>query len=946
MPPADDTDVTPAGERVGRRIANRYILRSILGRGAHGEVWEAEDTLGQTIVAVKLLRPEKGLAASQIRREVAVLRLLRIPGVVQLLDEGLDDGQPFLLMERIIGTPIPGTSERTWSAIEGPTLALLETLDRVHAAGIVHRDIKPGNVLVDGRGVPTLLDFGVSLGISLAREPNADERLTGTPDYLAPEQIVGETITPATDLYVLGVMLYEALSGHLPHETKDFQTLMRQRLTEPPPRIEVFVPDIPQHIADAVHALLAREPKERPQSAGELLERLRDRNAPAVVRGIFYGPRNAVDTRVQAIQEKRSMDLIGARGSGRTRTLQEVAAMLEEAGIDVVWTIPGKRPFSSLSTVITLPDDTNSRKLELNAARVDLELATILAQGCVIIADDESRLDRHSRAALERARSLGSVLRSFAVEYENAVVERDDAVVLEPWTELHVRELFVQGDRLFHLCEDAARELFMRTRGLPLRIFRELAAWERAGMVQKVGSQWLASREALDHLAAGRMVLPLPPKFAEDTHGVHVPSSPRGVEGRLLHLMISPSTDPLEIIKETLAIVEPLVLQGWLGQATALLLEGLRATRQRNTQCMDVGECRLLEWLVDLAIADGSPRVLDAALYELCRVTNSTPGVEALERLVRATLAMRTVAGNRAISLIDAIAPFSNPNLELRRQQVRVHAVRRCSLEEEQAVLDEAEGWARHADELARARFSGWLGRLRYRQGRFEEAAELHAQAAKGERWMTERIFALLNTASALLEAFQFDDAVHAADEARRLSAQCRHAYYEARAEWLMRTARYRRRDVLEVDEEFVDLVAKTGVLDLEALAGLTEAAIAWRRGDMDAAARLARRTEQRWTTLGKTWGALFARTLLIATTGATDDWERLVEAAMHSPVSGAGIQMLGLLGHAYPARARELVPALCTLRTAIPERHWPRRMDVLSVDEAGHWINDGSFYV
>ncbi|HMY19485.1 MAG TPA: hypothetical protein PKA58_24340, partial [Polyangium sp.] len=163
---------------------------------------------------------------------------------------------------------------------------------------------------------------------------------------------------------------------------------------------------------------------------------------------------------------------------------------------------------------------------------------------------------------------------------------------------------------------------------------------------------------------------------------------------------------------------------------------------------------------------------------------------------------------------------------------------------------------------------------------------------------------------------------------------------YEARAEWLMRTARYRRADALEVDEEFVDLVAKTGVLDLEALAGLTEAAIAWRRGDMDGAARLARRTEHRWTTLGKTWGALFARTLLIAATGATEEWEQLVEAAMHSPVSGAGIQMLGLLGYACPTRALELLPAMRTLRTAIPERRWALRMDILSVEEAMQYVN------
>ena len=928
----------PPSVETSRCIAGRYVLRNVIGRGGHGEVWEASDTLTHALVAIKLLRSDAGFGAkdaegdlkpqmyklggepARVRREVSALRLLRIPGVVQMLDEGIDDGQPFLVMERVAGSPFPAAANRSWSSIATTTLALLETLDRVHAAGVVHRDIKPGNVLVDEHGHPTLLDFGLSLGPSLVRDSRDDGHIRGTPGYLAPEQIVGETITPATDLYALGVMLYEALSGHLPHETDDFQTLMRLRLTVAPPRLADIAPDVPVAIANAIDSLLARTPKERPQSASELIDRLRDRT---VHRGTFRGDRSAVDALVAAAREKRSVDLAGMRGTGRTHTLQEVAAVLADMGLGAVWTVPGKRPFSSLVNVMDVSDEPKQRKPD--PAAVDRALAEMLNAGRVILADDEAGLDRHSRSALERARSFGSVIRVVDTIEEETTLARDDVVVLALWPEARLRDLFVGPDRIFHLREDAAHELCARSQGLPSRIFGKLASWERAGLAQKVGHQWMLSREALDRIAAQ---------------------------------IERAQADPIEIVAETLALAEPLVLQGWLGRATALLLEGLWAARQGAAQgsgggfgAKDVeggpklqmfnrGESRILGWLVELAIADGSPRALDSVLYELCRVAHSTAETEALEQLVRAALAMRTIGGDRAISLVDGITPFLNLDLERARQQVRVQSARRCSFEREQSVLAEAEVWARHAGERAQARFSGWLGRLRYREGRFDEAAELHAKAAIGEPWTTERVATNLNCASALIEAFRFDEAVVVADEARRLSAECRHVYYEARAEWLMRMARYRRGDLLDVDEELVDLAAQTGVVDLEALVGLTEAAIAWRRGDMERMVVLARRTEQRWTMLDNTWGALFARTLAIAATGtSTEEWDALAHAATEIPVSGAGIQMLGLLALRRADAAAELMPAMIELRNAIPERHWRYRMDVLSVDEAWAFV-------
>ena len=203
---------------IGRVIAGRYEIEEYLGRGAQGLVLIALDRLSREKVAVKLLAGFTETWLLALRREVSALRLLRLPGVVSLLDDGVDDGDPFLVMELVTGRPFPGdTLPRTWAEIEETTLALVEILARVHWAGVVHRDIKPNNILVDDGGVPHLLDLGVSGGPGLVNPSIRSTRMTGTPLYAPPEQLLGGSSGVGLDLYSLGVVLFEALAGRLPH---------------------------------------------------------------------------------------------------------------------------------------------------------------------------------------------------------------------------------------------------------------------------------------------------------------------------------------------------------------------------------------------------------------------------------------------------------------------------------------------------------------------------------------------------------------------------------------------------------------------------------------------------------------------------------------------------------------------------------------------------------
>ncbi|HJK95219.1 MAG TPA: protein kinase [Polyangiaceae bacterium LLY-WYZ-15_(1-7)] len=264
---------------LGERFADRYRILELLGVGGMGAVYEAEDEQVGERVALKLLAPTDEvdeLARSRFRREVRLARRISHPNVVRIHDLGTHEGVWYLSMALVRGTDLRRLLRRTGPMDPSRAAALVRdvagALDAVHAAGVVHRDLKPANVLLEEGGRVVLTDFGVArVSESCA---NTRSGLVGTPVYMAPEQVLGHPLDARTDLYSLGLILYELLTGEVPFvaETAIATALARVQHDPPDPRSKRA--DLPDELGRLVLRCLARAPEGRPASAAEVHEAL------------------------------------------------------------------------------------------------------------------------------------------------------------------------------------------------------------------------------------------------------------------------------------------------------------------------------------------------------------------------------------------------------------------------------------------------------------------------------------------------------------------------------------------------------------------------------------------------------------------------------------------------------------------------------------------------
>ena len=340
--PNDGSPLRPkvsADPLIGVVIADRYQVLRRLGEGGMGRVYLAEHVKMNRQCALKVMNTQvvnDEDSAQRFAREASNASRIIHPNVAAVFDYGESDGIVYLVMEFVDGEPLSRLLER--ERVVPPHRALeiarqvTEGLIAAHELGIVHRDLKPDNILLSrarsGREIAKVVDFGIAKAMSDARQ----ERLTqtglviGTPEYMSPEQLVGDPVDARSDIYSLGCILFQMLTGQLPFDASTREQIIKRRLSEPPPHPRDLVPGLPETLDRVVRAMLARSPMDRYPSTIDVREAL----DPAAALGRDWDPsthltpRSAPTLLLQA-QGTKTTEKLESEASARRRRSRRLA---------------------------------------------------------------------------------------------------------------------------------------------------------------------------------------------------------------------------------------------------------------------------------------------------------------------------------------------------------------------------------------------------------------------------------------------------------------------------------------------------------------------------------------------------------------------------------------------------------------------------------------------
>lgn len=339
---------------IGTLLQDRYRLDSVIAQGGMGVVYRAHDTLLDRPVAVKLLSAS-GLGSegrARLLQEAQSIARLNHPNIVAIYDAGQSNGMAFIVMELVEGKSLHDCEAQSLDEILTIARQVCAALQHAHSHDIIHRDLKPENVLITPGGVAKLMDFG--LARSNASRLSITGTIVGTVFYLAPEQALGQEVDGRADLYALGIMLYELITGRLPFTGDDPLAVISQHIHAPVPPPRVYTPDLPPETEAALLKLLAKNPADRYATAHETALALSGGSHTATNTSIqkqavpnnlpvqlssFVGREREIDEVIALLSVSRLVTLIGPGGSGKTRLALQVSSLELEQFAHGVWLV-------------------------------------------------------------------------------------------------------------------------------------------------------------------------------------------------------------------------------------------------------------------------------------------------------------------------------------------------------------------------------------------------------------------------------------------------------------------------------------------------------------------------------------------------------------------------------------------------------------------------------
>ena len=257
---------------IGQSI-DRYHILEQLGEGGMATVYKAFDTRLEREVALKVLR--KGLFGTDViervqnrfEREAKAVAKLAHPNIVKVHDYGDHEGQPYLVMENQQGGTLKAKLDKPmpWEKAVRLLIPIAQALEYAHEKKVIHRDIKPSNILLTEKDQPMLTDFGIAkiLDLEVGQTLTASGVGVGTPEYMAPEQAMGKDVDARADIYSLGVVLYELVTGCKPFQAETPMAVVLKQMTDPLPRPSSFVPDLPASAEQIIIKAMAKDPENR-----------------------------------------------------------------------------------------------------------------------------------------------------------------------------------------------------------------------------------------------------------------------------------------------------------------------------------------------------------------------------------------------------------------------------------------------------------------------------------------------------------------------------------------------------------------------------------------------------------------------------------------------------------------------------------------------------------